>query len=118
DQVREHLERNPGIFPRDVAATIRALYPPRDKFAALLKEDADRFAAAVKKTGAHLSNTEPIAGLAIRYTQELDLPLAAAEAGLDVDSFLKTLKQSPSLARTLGPLSAPGGTVQRDVFVA
>lgn len=118
DQVREHVERNAGSFPPDVAATIRALYPPRDQFAALLKEDADRFAAAVKKTGAHLSTTEPIAALATRYTQELDLPLAAAEAGLDVDAFLKLLQRSPELARTLGPLNAPGGTVQRDVFVA
>lgn len=118
DQVREHVERNPGGFSKDVAATIRALYPPRDKFAAFLKEDADRFAAAVKKTGAHLSATEPIAMLALRYTHELDLPLAAAEAGLDTEAFLKALKRSPDLARTLGPLNAPGGTVQRDVFVA
>jgi mono/diheme cytochrome c family protein len=118
DQVREHVERNPGGFTPDVAATIRALYPPRERFAALLKEDAERFAAAVKKTGAHLSTTEPIAVLALRYTQELDLPLAAAEAGLDVETFLKVLQRSPELARTLGPLNAPGGTVQRDVYVA
>jgi hypothetical protein len=118
DQVREHVERNAGGFTPDVVATIRALYPPRDRFAALLKEDAERFATAVKKTGAHLSTTEPIVALATRYTQELDLPLAAAEAGLDVDAFLKALKVSPPLARTLGPLSAPGGTVQRDVYVA
>jgi hypothetical protein len=118
DQVREHVERNAGGFTPDVVATVRALYPPREKFAALLKEDADRFAEAVRKTGAHLSATEPIAALALRYTYELDLPLAAAEAGLDVDSFRKALARAPQLARTLGPLSAPGGTVQRDVFVS
>jgi cytochrome c553 len=118
DQVREHVGRNAAGFTPDVVATILALYPPRDRFAALLKEDAERFAAAVKKTGAHLSTTEPIAALATRYTQELDLPLAAAETGLDVETFLKTLQVSPQLARTLGPLSAPGGTVQRDVYVA
>jgi hypothetical protein len=118
DQVREHVERNAAGFAPDVAATIRALYPPREQFAAYLKEDADRFAAAVKRTGAHLSQTEPIVALALRYTQELDLTLAAAEAGLDVQKFLKLLERSPDLARTLGPLNAPGGTVQRDVFVA
>src|SRR6266567_466071 len=71
-----------------------------------------------KKTGAHLSATEPIVALATRYTQELDLPLAAAETGLDVNAFLKLLQVSPPLARTLGSLSAPGGTVQRDVYTA
>jgi hypothetical protein len=93
------------------------LYPPRDKFAALLKEDADRFAAAVKKTGAHLSTTEPIAALALRYNQELDLRLAAAESGLELEVFRKGVERHPELARALGPLNTPGGTVQRDVFV-
>ena len=51
DQVREHVARNAAGFTPEVAATVRALYPPRKRFAALLKEDADRFAAAVKKTG-------------------------------------------------------------------
>jgi mono/diheme cytochrome c family protein len=118
DQVREHVLKNSNAFDKETLETVRAIYPPKEAFDRLLKQDADRFARAVEKTGAHLSKTEPIAALALRFTQELDLPLAAAEAGLTVADFLKGLARSADLARQLGPLRTEGGTIQRDVFVA
>jgi mono/diheme cytochrome c family protein len=118
DQVREHVVNNPNAFDKETAATVLVLYPAKEKFDRLLKEDADRFAKAVEKTGAHLSRTEPIVALALRFTQELDLPLAAAESGLSVDAFLDGLTRSSELARHLGPLKTAGGTVQREAYVA
>ncbi|HEY5311821.1 MAG TPA: c-type cytochrome domain-containing protein, partial [Pirellulales bacterium] len=117
DQVRDHVLQNAQAFARADRETILALYPPREKFAALLRQDARRFKEAVEKTGAPLSASEPIVTLALRFEAELDLALAAAEAGVRPEALLRGLEQSPRLARQLGPLRVQGGTVQRQVFV-
>src|SRR5439155_2008731 len=52
-----------------------------------------------------------------RFEAELDLPLAAAEAGVAPEEFLKALDRAPHLAQQLGSLKVEGGTVQRQVFV-
>src|SRR5262249_2923941 len=59
----------------------------------------------------------PVVALALRFEAELDLPLAAAEAGLPVPEFKKLLKGSPELARALGALVVEGGTVQRQAYL-
>ena len=53
---------------------------------------------------------------ALRYEATVDLPNAAAEAGLTPDEFAARLRRSPALSRSLGALLAKGGTVQRQVF--
>jgi hypothetical protein len=116
DQVRPHVERNPGAFAREEADTIKALYLPQDRLRALFEQDAARFRAAVEKTGASLTTTEPVVALAARFEAELDLPTAAAEVGMRPEAFAKRLDESAGLARSLGPLKVNGGTVQRQVF--
>jgi mono/diheme cytochrome c family protein/sugar lactone lactonase YvrE len=116
DQVRGHVEKNSNAFSAQERETILALYLPREKFTALLRDDAERFRKAVEKTGAHLGTTEPIVSLAQRFEAEVDLALASAEAGLAPEKFKRELQETPLLARVLGPLAADG-TVQRDVFV-
>lgn len=118
DQVRDHVLSNPNAFNKSTADTILQLYPRKQKFDAFLRDDAERFARAVEKTGAHLSKTEPIAALAMRFTDVLDLSLVAAESCVKVEDLVKGLKRSDELARVLGPVNTPGGTVQRGVFVA
>jgi tetratricopeptide (TPR) repeat protein len=118
DQVRDHVLNNPSAFGRGTLDAILALYPAKEKMADLMRADARRFQDAVGKTGAPLSVTEPIAALARRFEGELDLPLAAAEAGVSVADFLKALERFPHLAKELGPLRSDGGTVQRQVYVA
>ena len=117
DQVRDHVGKNPSAFPRGTVDTILALYPTKDKMANLMRADARRFQEAVAKTGAPLSATEPIAALAQRFESEMDLSLAAAEAGVTSADFLKALERFPHLAKELGPLRIEGGTVQRQVYV-
>src|SRR5262249_4975095 len=117
DQIRAHVEKNRKSFTKNEVETVLALYPPRDKFDALVREDADRFQKAVAKTGAGSGATEPIVVLAARFEAELDLRLAAAETGLKPEEFLKKLEQSsPELGRVAGPLKLAGGTVQRQAF--
>jgi hypothetical protein len=82
----------------------------------LMAGDRDRFAAAVKQTGASLSRTEPVFALATQFEGEVDLALAAAEAGLRPDDFRELLARTPALGQALGLLLV-GGTVKRDAFV-
>src|SRR5260221_2846301 len=83
---------------------------------ALMRQDAKRFQEAVARTGAPNSRTEPVAVLAARFEAEVDLNLAAAEAGVRPTVLLETLARSSGLARRLGPLKVEGGTVQRQTF--
>ena len=118
DQVRAHVEKSRrGFRPEEIEA-IRALYPPREQFSALVKKDAERFTKAVQKTGASVNAAEPIIALAHRFEGEVTLPLAAAEVGLRPEEFLRELRRSSTLARSLGALQVSGGTVKRDVFLA
>ncbi len=118
DQVRGHVLKNPGAFAPGTRETVLALHPPRDRFAAVVREDSRRFREAVAKTGAPLTQSEPVVALALRFEAELDLPLAAAEAGVTPAELLGALERSPRLARQLGPLRVEGGTVQRQAFVS
>lgn len=117
DQVRAHVLKNKQAFSEGALENLRALYPPADKMAGMMRADAKRFQDAVGKTGAPLSATEPITALAQRFESELDLALVAAEAGVTKDDFLQALVRYPYLAKQLGPLRVEGGTVQRQVFV-
>jgi tetratricopeptide (TPR) repeat protein/mono/diheme cytochrome c family protein len=117
DQLREHVSRNSQAFNKADVELVQAIYPPRERFAALIRHDAKRFQEAVEKTGAPLSATEPIVALALRFEAEMDLPLVAAEAGCTPDVLRRTLDRSPRLAQLLGSLLVEGGTIQRSVFV-
>jgi hypothetical protein len=72
----------------------------------------------VAETGTHVGKTEPVVALAGHFEAELDLPLASAEAGVTPDEFRRLLSRVPKLARILGPLATPGGTVQRQTWIS
>ncbi len=118
DQVRETVLKNAASFSEREVATVKAIYPPREKFASLIQDDKVRFKNAVEQTGARITTTDPVVAVATRFDQELDLKMAAAEAGLSQQEFSKRLGQSASLSRTLGSLNVAGGTVQRLAFAA
>jgi hypothetical protein len=115
DQVRAHLKANSGGFPADVRNKALALYREKGAFTRLIRSDAERFRKAVQATGAPLSATEPVAALARRFEDELDLNMIAAEVGVTPDDFIASLAKSAKLTRVLGGVRSAGGTVQRDV---
>lgn len=117
DQVRDHLDKNPTSFSRKDAQLIRALYPPKDEAAAVMAEDAKKYAAALAKTGNRVSKFEPVSTLTLQYEADLDATLAAAEVGLDVAEFRQRINVSESLTRNLGALRVAGGTVSRQVWL-
>jgi hypothetical protein len=116
DQIRAHVQSSGNAFDKIEAGIILALYPPREVFAKLLEEDAERFQKAAAATGAKAGATEPIMALAAQFEAPLNLRRAAAEIGLRPDEFLARLEQSPELARTIGALKPPDGDVQRETF--
>jgi len=117
DQMREHLEKNPKAFTRREAELIRALYPGKDVALKIMQEDMKRFAEAVAQTGARVARQEAVSTVTLKYEADLDIELAAAEAGLSVAQFRNAVSQSPVLRRHFGSLLPAGGTITRQIWV-
>jgi mono/diheme cytochrome c family protein len=116
DQVRAHVQKNPRAFTAEQRESILALYVPAEKFAERLKEDNQRFTAALKRLGLSVDDPEPVSSVVQRYEDVLDLRSAAAEVGVSMEELAGVLRRSSELARPLGPLAARRGSVQRQVF--
>jgi mono/diheme cytochrome c family protein len=116
DQIRGHVLKNPDAFRAEDRESILALYPPSARLRGLMKEDMERFARALGRLDVPVEEPEPVSAAVLRYEGVLDLREAAAEAGLPPSDFAERLRRASGLARTLGPLLARGGTVQRQVF--
>jgi hypothetical protein len=116
DQVRAHVLKNGQAFAKADREGALALYAASARMRTLVDEDNERFAAALKKAGALAGEPEPVTMVTLRYEGTVDLPAAAAEAGLPAEEFAARLRRSSELSRTLGALLAKGGTVQRQVF--
>lgn len=115
DQVRAHVRKNGSAFDPQDRETALALYAPAAKMRALMKDDNDRWARALAATGAAPGEPELVNAVVLRYEGVVDLPGAAAEAGLREADFVARLRRSPGLGRALGALLSRG-TVQRVVF--
>ncbi len=118
DEVRPMLEAsNSAAFDRDKAL---AIYPKQDRLNAYLKQDADRFENAVRNADGVISvdfRTEPIHALSVKYDAELNLELAAAEAGLPPNEFSERVRSNQKLLeRSVGQLLSPNGGVKRDLW--
>lgn len=118
DQVRAHVDKNPQAFSKADAASVRALYVTEDRLKALVTEDSERYAVALKKTGVIMSDVDPITVAVQRYEGVLDVATAAADTGLTVDAFRDRLGKSRDLVRALGTLQVQGGTITRETFLA
>lgn len=118
EKVRPALESvATAAFDRNKAL---AIYPKQDKLNGFLKQDSDRFAAAIHSSGGEISvdfRTEPIHALSVKYSAELSLELAAAETGLTATDFSGRVRSNKQLLdRSLGQLLAPYGGVKRDLW--
>ncbi len=95
-----------------------SIYPTQDQMDKLLEQDQQRFRQAIEKAGGKLSGnvqSEPINALAKRFEGELSLPLAAAEATLDLDEFQARLRTSSRLsALGYSQLLVANGGFKRD----
>ena len=117
DQVREHVLAQSAAYDPQVVEFVKAVYAPKADLNAMLKEDRERFEAAVKRCGlTGLAKSEPVATLSFQFDEPLDLDHAAAEAGVSTDKLIAALKTNAALGREFGSLSQ-GQPVQRDTYV-
>jgi mono/diheme cytochrome c family protein len=114
DEVRKVVVASPASFPEyDV---VLAIYPDNETMTLKMEQDAALFQDAVKTTGVSISDDgEPITIAARRFEEELSIEDAAGELGVQADDLRDAIRDS-RLARQIGPLLLPGGTVKRQVF--
>lgn len=117
DQIRDHLDKNPGAFTKKDASLIRALYPEKEKSLEVMEQDAKAYAGVVAKTGAKVSKYEAVSTITLKYEADMDLILAAAEVGLAPEEFRQKINASDTLVKHIGALRADGGTVSRQIWV-
>lgn len=116
DQLRGHVEKNAQVFGPDILASVRALHPRKAAFQAQIEEDNVRYLKALESFGLRDPDQEPVNLVTQRFEATLDGRTAAAELGLTLSELSQLLKQDRDMARILGGLLTPGGTVQRQVF--
>jgi Domain of unknown function (DUF4384) len=91
DEVRNFVIESKSFAP-PVREMVEGLYPPHETMDALIAGDAKRFTDAMTRAGLDpalkLNGVEMINALAKRYEDDVDLALAAAEFGLDKQTFL------------------------------
>ncbi len=109
DQVREDVRKNAAAFPKEEADAVLALYPPHERFQALLRVDNDRYRTALEKTGGRADRSDPIAALTARFEAELDLAQAAAEMGVRPAELSDAIAAAPALGRRWGAAIRRGG---------
>jgi mono/diheme cytochrome c family protein len=115
DQVRGHVQKNPRAFTAEQRTSILALYAPAARLRALVKEDNERFSAALKRLAIKVREPEPVVAVVQRFEEVLDLRRAADEVGVSTTDLAAVLRRSTELGRSLGPLLSRG-SVQRQVF--
>ena len=90
DQVREYTLGNLA-FPKDARDILEEIFPAKEDMAKLLQEDMERFLSALKAGGVDpdlkLGGEEIISALFQRFERDLTLAQAAAEIGMDVETF-------------------------------
>jgi formylglycine-generating enzyme required for sulfatase activity len=131
DEIRKYVAVNAVAFDNDpvVIGEINALYPVQSTIDKLYTKDARRHIEAAEKTGSpvvretegvqlKLVDGKPVVRLSTQFHNELNLELAAAEAGVKREVFMAILSKSKALAKQLGLLKIKGKTVKRDTYVA
>jgi hypothetical protein len=90
DQVRDYVLSNIAL-PKDARDIIEEIFPTKDDFSKLLKEDMERFLGSLKAAGVdpnlNLSGEEIVSALFKRFERDLTIEQAAAEIGMDLESF-------------------------------
>jgi len=128
--IKDELRDSAGIFGAARSKLLR-LHPKADEFAALMKDDEDRFIAALDrsagrflKVGADKSKDireftdEPIGRVVRAYNRDLTLADVAAELGLTETRLSAAVADNDRLRQIgLGALTQ-GGTVKRDAWAS
>ncbi|HZZ71310.1 MAG TPA: c-type cytochrome domain-containing protein [Pirellulales bacterium] len=116
DNIRGAMERLPGSAGFDKRQVL-SMYPKQAEMDAFLKEDSDRFLAAMKQALGKTSTVEPLYPVTHRFLDApLQLSAVAAELGLADSAGLQQLFRTPRFTSLgLVPLTS-GGVIRRDTW--
>jgi mono/diheme cytochrome c family protein len=116
DTVRPAVEKLPGSPGFSKRAALE-LYAPQDEMERWLKEDSERFLAAVQRALGKPQSREPLTAVTQRFLDApLQLQTASAELGLASAAGLAETFRAPHFTHLgLVPLAA-GGVVRRDMW--
>lgn len=105
DELRAYTASAASTLPADVRDAALALTSSDSETVLLASGDNDRYRQALTAAGVDpalmIESEEIISGLARRYRGDIDLKVAAAEAGLDRDTFVSALISAPGSAAVL-----------------
>ncbi len=94
------------------------LYVEQSVMEDLLAQDIERYKTALEATGGVFGGIEPVHRLYETFQAPLEAPQAAAAVGLQTETFLKEIREKPSL-QNLGLTGlTSNGNVKRDAWTA
>ena len=114
DQVRAVIQKAP-----DGPAKVQSLrlYVEKAVMDEKVREDTVRYRQALELTGGVFGGIEPVHRFSEAFQGPVDAAYAAAAVGLETASFLKKVREKPSLQRLgLRALENANGNVKRDVW--
>jgi mono/diheme cytochrome c family protein len=105
DELRSYATSATSTLPADVRDAALALTSSDSETVLLASGDNDRYRQALTAAGVDpalmIESEEIVSGLARRYRGDIELKVAAAEAGLDRDAFVSALISAPGAAAAL-----------------
>ncbi len=118
DEVRAVTEKKEDP-PFDKGEVFR-LYVPQNEMDGYLRQDTQRFKAALEATGNafDVDGTEPVQFLSERFKDPLNAAHAAAAVGLETEVLRDKIEKNSSLQNGLANLLIDGGTVKRDAWTS
>lgn len=119
DEVRKHVAANKTAYSD--FEKIMALYLTAEETDPKLESDTNKYLKALASSSINISNVtrsgEPVVLVSTRFSNEIDVVMAAAELGIELPAFEKLLDEATDeeLIRQIGVLQT-GGVVKRETF--
>ena len=115
DQVRSVIEGD-ATPAYDKEQALR-LYVEQSQMDTLLREDMDRYRAALEKTGGQVDDIEPISRFHEAFEGSVNAAYAASVVGLEKATFLAKVRENEGLQNVgLLVLDSPTGRMKRDAW--
>ena len=116
DTVRQAIINTPNpLYDKEHALR---LYAEQSTMDTLIAQDTQRYENALTQTGNIIGGIEPVQRLHEAYHKRIDVAYAAASLGLQKETFLLKIKESPDLQALGLQVFSTAGTLKRDTWVS
>ena len=116
DEVRAEISKQPDS---PLKAQVLRLYVEKSVMDDLVAQDTQRYRVALEETGGVFGGIEPVHQFFEAFHGPVDAAHAAAAVGLEAETFLKKIRENPSLQRLgLRALEGENGNIKRDAWTS